>query len=85
MARPFIDKIHSTGLIMAGLQNTVDFILPHTSPDFQIRSCVKEVAFDPTVPRTLLYNSPLLLFRQVRCEFIFNQIIGNVSVPWGKG
>ena len=28
---------------MVGFKNIVDFILPHTSPNFQIRSRVKEV------------------------------------------
>ena len=85
MSYLFIGKMPPTGLIITGFKNTVDFILSHTPPDFQISSYVKEVAFDLIVPRTLLYNSPLFSFGQVRWKSTCNQVIGNVSVPWGKG
>ena len=62
MASSFISEIPPTRLIMEGLQNVVDLILPHTTHDFQISPCVEDVASNPAVSHTLLYDPSLFLF-----------------------
>ena len=52
----FVSKMSPIGLIVTSLQDTENFILPYTSSDLKIRTCVEKMPIYPAVPSTLLNN-----------------------------